>query len=137
VIKSFQNGYLILFNDAERALRCSRHLQRAVSKYNMEAADGSSVQLPLQRIALDFGFISRIIRAYGFDYTGEPLVRCALLINKTEYGKIYMTSDFFMAAKDRFSEGYIEQRIIPLNTESINDARLLGCQGFLWLEFQT
>jgi hypothetical protein len=130
VAKGDPNGYLILFDKAKYALLCSEQLQIAMQEFN--AGPSLECKLPRQRIALDYGSISRVIRASGVDYFGTPLIRCSILIDKTEFGKIYMTKDIFIKAEEVFTEGYIEQRIHPVSSNIINDSRLPNCFEYIW-----
>jgi hypothetical protein len=79
VAKGDPNGYLILFDKAKYALLCSEQLQIAMQEFN--AGPSLECKLPRQRIALDYGSISRVIRASGVDYFGTPLIRCSILID--------------------------------------------------------
>ncbi|MDC3378876.1 TIR domain-containing protein [Planctomycetota bacterium] len=98
VVKGLGDGYLLVFSTPEWALRCAIRLQKRLAQHN--ATVPGPLRLNPQRVALDSGTVLRVRRAHGFDYTGEPIRRCAKLINKAhdgarlEGGRVFMTRQF-------------------------------------------
>ncbi|HJR08090.1 MAG TPA: adenylate/guanylate cyclase domain-containing protein [Pyrinomonadaceae bacterium] len=95
VIKNLGDGYLLIFDEAVVALRCAQRLQLALHEHNSEVAAGKAFHfIPHQKIALDFGPVSRVMRAQGFDLSGKTLSRCARLIEQANGGQVLMLDSF-------------------------------------------
>jgi class 3 adenylate cyclase len=95
VVKNLGDGYLLIFDQAVSALRCAQRLQLALTEHNAKAAEAPSPSfIPMQKIALDFGPVSKVMRAQGFDLTGKTLSRCSRLIEQASGGQILMLDTF-------------------------------------------
>jgi class 3 adenylate cyclase len=95
VVKNLGDGYLLIFDQADVALRCAQRLQLALNEHNMKTISGHPLSfIPNQKIALDFGPVSRVMRAQGFDLTGKALSRCARLMEKAIGGQVLMLNTF-------------------------------------------
>src|SRR5262249_54042087 len=70
VVKNLGDGYLLVFEQARDALLCAQRLQEAIRGKNAEIApDSEKPKIPPHRIALDFGPVTKVMRAHGPDYT--------------------------------------------------------------------
>lgn len=102
VVRGIEDGYLLLFDKPEAAFKCARRLQISIEEYNEALSEERKrFWIPAQRVAVDLGEIYRVIRAYGFDVTGKPVIRCRQILRNTQYGQIYMTDSFVTAMRDR------------------------------------
>ena len=87
VVKGY-NGYFIIFDDVESALTCASWMQKSVERYNKGF---NQVEFALPKITIDFGHVIRVLRSYGFDFSGAPISICAKLIDRANDGDILVT----------------------------------------------
>ncbi|MCG3145100.1 MAG: hypothetical protein HONDAALG_02641 [Gammaproteobacteria bacterium] len=114
VIKG-NNGYFIVFDDVESALTCASWLQKSVEHYNKGF---NQVEFTLPKITIDFGHVTRVLRSYGFDFSGRPVSVCAKLIDRANDGDILVTR----AVEDNVSPVVKNQfRIIEQGTWEIEE----------------
>jgi class 3 adenylate cyclase len=132
VVKNLGDGYLLIFDRPGEALRCAEKLQRAVVDHNALCVD--ALQIPAQKIALDFGIVNRVMRAQGFDFAGKPLSRCARLMQIMNGPEIFMTNAFRENASPQYPE--ISRRIEELSGPPLKDYEAPGetqrIFRFLW-----
>ena len=103
--------YLLNFEQAGDALRCAQRLQRAIHIHNARIPPSrESLNIPPHRIALDFGFVTPVLRAHGFDYAGKTLSRCARLIQTAAENQILMLNTFRDAVRPAFPFAWIDKR---------------------------
>ena len=125
VIKGY-NGYFIIFDDVEFALTCASWLQKAVEHYNKGF---NQVEVVLPRIAIDFGHVTRVLRSYGFDFSGRPISVCSKLIDRANDGEILLTK----AAEDNVSPVAKNQfRIIEQGTWEIEEQGTVNLRTLDW-----
>lgn len=106
VVKNLGDGYLLFFEQTGNALLCARQLQEAISKKNAPLAPDSEKRIPPHRIALDFGSVTKVLRAHGPDYTGMTLSRCSRLSRVAVEDEILMSNTFHenVTSAFRFAE---------------------------------
>lgn len=92
LLRGIEAGYALMFEDPMAALLCAQHIRNSA-----EHLSG----IPPQRIALDHGEVYSVVRAYGRDYFGWPMLRCRQLLRNTKCGEVNMTEDFVNAAFPR------------------------------------
>src|SRR5262245_61695870 len=114
VIKGY-NGYFIIFDDVESALTCASLLQKSVEDYNKGF---NQFEFALPKITIDFGHVTRVLRSYGFDFSGRPVSISAKLIDRANDGEVLVTR----AAEDNVSPGMKSQfRIVERGTCEIEE----------------
>jgi class 3 adenylate cyclase len=95
VVKNLGDGYLLIFDQADMALLCAQRLQLALNEHNTNSLKGKANNfIPNQKIALDFGPVSKVMRAQGFDLIGKALSRCARLVDEARGGQVLMLHTF-------------------------------------------
>lgn len=136
VVKNLGDGYLLIFDQAGDALRFAERLQTAIQTHNSKITPYSAVaRIPQHKIALDFGYVCRVMRAQGFDYTGKTLSRCARLVQQTTGDQVLMLSTFREHARTAFRHAWINER-----TKLVRTVEFKGLEGtyeiweFLWKE---
>jgi len=125
VVRSTSDGYLLVFEKSCNALRCSQRLQEAIRECNSKQPGSKDLTIPEQRIALDFGPIYRVRRAYGLDYAGRTLVRCERVLREMKSGMVCITNDCLASARGDFRADQIERKIgagFPGSLKEFNDA---------------
>lgn len=124
VVKNLGDGYILIFDRADVALRCAQRLQRALHEHNSKIQIGQPLSfIPLQKIALDFGPVSRVMRAHGFDFAGKALSRCARLIEKAIGGQVLMLNTFREQARTA-AHNWINEK-----TELLDTIEFKGLEG--------
>lgn len=88
VVKGSLASYFFVFDDVESALKCAERLQESVRSYNKRI---NPVRLPAPRVAVDFGHVNRVMRSYGFDFSGRPIGVCAKLVEQVADGEVLIT----------------------------------------------
>jgi class 3 adenylate cyclase len=136
VVKNLGDGYLLVFEQAADALLCAEGLQKAILKKTAEmAADSEQPGIPPHRIALDFGPVTKVMRAHGPDYTGKTLSRCSRLIHEAVEYDILMFKTFREDVAAAFGLPWITNK-----TKSKGKINIKGLEGaheiweFLWKE---
>jgi class 3 adenylate cyclase len=115
VVKNLGDGYLIIFDQAAHALRCAEGMQIAIRIRNARMrTDELRPKIPPHRIALDFGLVSRVTRAQGFDYAGKTLSRCARLIQHATENQVLMLDTFYQAVTSAFGYGWLKDKVVRL-----------------------
>jgi class 3 adenylate cyclase len=135
VVKNLGDGYLLIFDQAGDALRCAGSIQTRIRTHNAKIIQGSQQpKIPPHKIALDFGYVCRVMRAQGFDYTGKTLSRCARLIQIAGGNQILMLKTFRDNARTAFPHTWIND-----NSKLVGPAvKFKGLEGtyeiweFLW-----
>jgi hypothetical protein len=96
VVRPVRNGYLLIFAQASEAVEWARRLQFEVHRYNEMVAGGTERTLPIptQNIALGYGFVSRILRAHGYDYIGGAIDDCIDNVARLREGVVAMSRSF-------------------------------------------
>jgi hypothetical protein len=89
VVKGSSSSYFIIFDTAEAALTCASRLQICVRQYNQRLLN--PFQLVRPRISVDFGLVKRVLRSYGFDVLGHPVLVSDKLIEQVDDGRILLT----------------------------------------------
>jgi hypothetical protein len=96
VVRPVRNGYLLIFAQASEAVEWSRRMQFGVRRYNERVARGVERTLPIpeQNIALGYGFVSRVLRAHGYDFIGGAIDECIDNVARLERGIVGMSRTF-------------------------------------------
>lgn len=89
VVKGSSSSYVVVFDTAESALICATRLQKTVRDYNKLLSN--TLLLPAPRIAIDFGLVKRVLRSYGYDFSGGPISVSGKLADQVNDGRILLT----------------------------------------------
>lgn len=91
VVKGSSSSYFIVFDTAEAALTCAAQVQNSVRECNKPLL--KSFDLVPPRISVDFGLVSRVLRSYGFDFSGPPVGISDKLLTQVNDGDIVLTKN--------------------------------------------
>jgi class 3 adenylate cyclase len=121
VVRPVRNGYLVVFEEPTDAAAWSRRLQFEVHRRNAEIAKRSpgALSIPKHNVALGYGWISRVLRAHGYDYIGGAIDDCIGLAPKLQQGLIAMSRPF----ADQY-ESHVGKREFLASTSGYSDAEL-------------
>jgi class 3 adenylate cyclase len=115
VIKSERDGYLLMFEKSDSALRCAEMLQVARRDYNQALPeDRRRLDIPSTKIAIDIGTVKPVTRAYGPGYIGQILIRCALILDLAESDQVLLTRSFQEDARPSFQSTEFDAKVRPL-----------------------
>lgn len=89
VVKGSSASYIVVFDTAEAALICATRLQKTVRDYNKRLFN--TLLLAPPRIAIDFGLVKRVLRSYGYDFSGSPISVTDKLADQVDDGRILLT----------------------------------------------
>jgi hypothetical protein len=122
VVRPVRNGYLVVFERPSDAASWSRRLQFEVHRRNLEIASTrpGALSIPKHNIALGYGWISRVLRAHGYDYIGGAIDDCIELAPRLQQGLIAMSRPF----ADQY-ESHVGRREFLVSTNGYSDP-LLG-----------
>jgi hypothetical protein len=122
VVRPVRNGYLVVFERPSDAASWSRRLQYEVHRRNSELARTrpGALSIPKHNIALGYGWISRVLRAHGYDYIGGAIDDCIELAPRLQQGLIAMSRPF----ADQY-ESHVGRREFRASTNGYSDP-LLG-----------
>ncbi len=122
VVRPVRNGYLVVFERPSDAASWSRRLQFEVHRRNSEIARTrpGARSIPKHNIALGYGWVSRVLRADGYDYVGGAIDDCIELAPRLQQGLIAMSRPF----ADQY-ESRVGRREFLASTNGYSDA-LLG-----------
>jgi hypothetical protein len=121
VVRPVRNGYLVIFESPSDAAAWSRRLQFEVHRSNDEvtARNPGAIPIPNHNIALGYGWISRVLRAHGYDYIGGAIDECIDVAPKLQRGLIAMSRPF----ADQY-ESHVGKREFLASTSGYSDAHL-------------
>jgi hypothetical protein len=121
VVRPVRNGYLVVFEQPSDAAAWSRRLQFEVHRRNDEITTRSpgALTIPKHNIALGYGWISRVLRAHGYDYIGGAIDDCIDLAPRLQQGLIAMSRPF----ADQY-ESHVGKREFLASTSGYSDAEL-------------
>jgi hypothetical protein len=121
VVRPVRNGYLVVFEQPSDAAAWSRRLQFEVHRRNDEITTRSPGALPIPKhnVALGYGWISRVLRAHGYDYIGGAIDDCIDLAPRLQQGLIAMSRPF----ADQY-ESHVGKREFLASTSGYSDAEL-------------
>lgn len=89
VVKGSSSSYIVVFDTAEAALICATRIQKALRDYNKRLFNALLLSPP--RIVIDFGLIKRVLRSYGYDFSGTPIAVVVKLVDQVSDGRILLT----------------------------------------------
>jgi hypothetical protein len=72
VVKGSSSSYFMIFDSVESAMTCAAQVQKSVRERNRPVLKDFELVPP--RIAIDFGLVRRVLRSYGFDFSGSPVL---------------------------------------------------------------
>jgi hypothetical protein len=121
VVRPVRNGYLVIFESPSDAAAWSRRLQFEVHRCNDEvtARNAGAIRIPNHNISLGYGWISRVLRAHGYDYIGGAIDECMDVAPKLQRGLIAMSRPF----ADQY-ESHVGKREFLASTSGYSDAHL-------------
>jgi hypothetical protein len=121
VVRPVRNGYLVIFEHPSDAAAWSRRLQFEVHRRNHEIAirNRGAIPIPNHNVALGYGWISRVLRAHGYDYIGGAIDECIDVAPKLQRGLIAMSRPF----ADQY-ESHVGKREFLASTSGYSDAEL-------------
>ena len=91
VVKGSSSSYFMVFDNAEAALTCAAQVQNTVRERNRPVLKTFNISSP--RVAIDFGLVRRVLRSYGFDYSGVPVLVSDKLLEHVSDGTVVITKN--------------------------------------------
>jgi hypothetical protein len=121
VVRPVRNGYLVIFESPSEAAAWSRRLQFEINRCNdgITARNAGAIPIPSHNIALGYGWISRVLRAHGYDYIGGSIDDCIDVAPKLQRGLIAMSRQF----ADQY-ESHVGKREFLASTSGYSDSDL-------------
>jgi hypothetical protein len=126
VVRPVRNGYLLIFAHASEAAEWSRRMQFNVRRYNERVAGSQrSLPIPTQNIALGYGFVSRVLRAHGYDFIGGAIDECIDNVARLQEGVVGMSRSFAGQYENQVGKSEFLASTRDNPTDGLEDLRLL------------
>jgi hypothetical protein len=116
----------MIFDSVESALTCAVQIQKNVRERNRPVLKDFDLVPP--RIAIDFGLVRRVLRSYGFDFSGSPVLVSDKLSDRVNDGSIVVTK----IVEDNLGQNKHQFRLANPSTVPLDELGSVECKVLDW-----